>query len=268
MRSGNGKRIIGVCGAFAGLVLGVAEARAAGAIGLAEWAPGVVHEDVAPGETVSAGTAGLGGSMAGSPMLGGSAWAHTGEWWSFFASDTAALQIRVESKGGAFAPGFSVWAVGASPFDGGTEGQGAETSDVGWGTPHSFNAFGQLGDRGTLWMQAGQGGNAQELIGYALSGPSYGVGAWDESIVNGAHDLRLGDDFATSVSGTTGPGLAGLQLEGVAASWFLVYVGGTDPALDGDLYTLSVTSVPEPGPAALALAGLSVLAARARRRCR
>lgn len=257
--------LVFAAGVFA--LAGPRTAGAVGAVGLAEWEPGVTDESVAPGETVSVGGSGLGGSLAGNATLGGSAWAHTGDWWSFFAADTALLQIRVQSGGAGFAPGLSVWAIGAGgPFDGGTEAYAGEMSDAGWGTPHSFNAFGPLGGRGTLWMQAGEGGNAQELIGYALSGPSYGVGAWDESIVNGAHDLRAGDDHATGVSGTVASGLAELRLEGVVGGWFLVFVGGTDPTLDGDAYTLSVTAVPEPDAGLLMIPVLAALGVRARRR--
>jgi hypothetical protein len=207
--------------------------------------------------------------MAGNAGLGGSAWAHTGDWWSFYADGTTELRIRVDADlASDLAPGLSVWAIGANgPFDGGTTGFGAEISSTGWGTPHSFNAFGALGDAGTSWMQAGQGGNAQELIAYAIAGPSLaGPGGWGETIENGAHDLRLGDDFVDGVSGLAGAGFVELRLQGVSPGWFTLYAGGTNPALVGSGFTLSVTSVPEPGTALLLAGGIGVLA-RVRRRC-
>ena len=125
----------------------------------------------------------------------GSAWAHTGDWWQLELGASASVTIRVQAHdAAALSPGLSVWASGASPFDGGTTGTGGQVSTAGFGTPHSFNAFGPLGSPGTLWMQSGAGGNMQELLGYAISGPSFlggttGTG-WGETIATGAHKVK------------------------------------------------------------------------------
>jgi hypothetical protein len=197
--------------------------------------------------------AGVASSMAGNPDLDGSAWAHTGAFWVVHLHDLPEVRIRVRAADPAeFAPGLSVWATGATVFDGGTTGFGTETSTAGFGTPHSFNAFGPLGDPGTLWMQDGQGGNAKELLGYAVSGPSVvGAAGWGETIENGAHDMRSTDDFASAVSGRTGPGLAELTLENVELGYYLIYVGGTDDSFAGGQFEVEVKAVPEPGAVAI-----------------
>jgi len=247
---------IGALGSIAG------EAWAAGAVGFQTWDSGETGQHVELGGSAHASGAGLAGSMAGNPALDGSAWAHTGDWWSVRLAAAPEVRIRVQAADAAeLSPGFSVWASGDAPFDGGTTGFGAETSTAGFGTPHSFNAFGPLGDAGTLWMADGQGGNQRELVGYAISGPSFlDATGWGETIEHGAHDTTLGDDFVASVSGLVGPGFGELTLQGVSAGWFTLYVGGTDPSLAGGAYSLSVTAVPEPGTAMLVLIGVGALA--------
>ncbi|RIL02182.1 MAG: pyruvate-binding protein [Proteobacteria bacterium] len=245
-------------------------ASAANAIGFAAWDGGAieVHLDSMGDAARASGQAGLASSMAGNPSLLGSAWAHTGKWWSLQLGALDGVRIRVEAASPAdFSPGLAIWAIGnAGPFDGGTTSFGAEIAASGFGTPHTFNATGALGDAGTLWMQQGQGGNAKELLGYAVSGPSVvGATGWDESIEHGAHDRRLTDDYVASVSGNAGAGFAELQLGGVQSGWYLIYVGGTDHARAGGLYDLHV--VPEASTAALLALGLGVVA-RARRSTR
>jgi hypothetical protein len=264
-----GLRALAVAGAL-GIVAGLpaGEARAIGAVGFQAWDGGATQPSVAPGGSASASGAGLASSMAGNPGLDGSAWAHTGEWWILELQASPEVRIRVQADdAGELSPGVSVWATGAAPFDGGTTAFGGETSTAGFGTPHSFNAVGPLGDAGTLWMQAGQGGNAQELVAYAISGPSFlDPAGWGETIEQGAHDMRLGDGFAAGVSGSVGPGFVELSLQGVEAGWFAIYVGGTDHAQAGGSFTLSVASVPEPGTALLVLLGVGALARGGRRR--
>jgi hypothetical protein len=256
----------------AGLLLGIAalllptgDARAAGAVGIHTWdgdVPAAVVDAV--GESApSSGVAGLGSSMAGNPALGGSAWAHTGAFWSIQLGDLPEVRIRVAARDpGAFSPGVSVWAIGDAAFDGGTTGFGGEISNATFGTPHSFNAFSPLGSSGTLWMQDGQGGNAKELLGVAMSGPTYaGATGWGETIAQGAFDRSVTDDYVASVSGSVGAGLAELALHDVAAGWYLIYVGGTNHAQEsGGLFDLSVVAVPEPGTALLVLGGVGLLA--------
>jgi hypothetical protein len=239
------------------------DARAAGAIGFTSW-DGAVAEPLLAAEgdaAVASGVPGLASSMAGNPGLNGSAWAHTGDWWSFRVGDVPAVRIRVEAADASeLAPGVSVWASGAAAFDGGTNSFGSETSTAGFGTPHSFNAFGALGDAGTLWMQDGQGGNAKELLGYAIAGPSFlDATGWGEAIETGAHDRRTSDDYASAVSGSIGAGFVELLLEDVAPGWYFLYVGGTQHGLAGGAYTLRARAVPEPGTSLLVAAGVALL---------
>ena len=266
-------RLLGLAGAL-GLALSLQasrEAQAAGAVTLQTWDTGEIEEHLEhPGDSLTKSeVAAVASSMAGNPDLDGSAWAHTGAFWIVHMHDLPEVRIRVDAANASeLAPGLSVWATGPAAFDGGTTSFGGETSSAGFGTPHSFNAFGVLGDPGTLWMQDGEGGNAKELLGYAVSGPSIvGDAGWGETIENGAHDMRLTDDYATGVSGSTGPGFAELILEDPALGGYLVYVGGTDHALAGGLFDLEVRAVPEPGAASTgAAAALALLAVRRGRR--
>jgi hypothetical protein len=243
------------------------EARAAGAVALKPWDGGAAQADLEPGQSATASEAALAGSMSGNPALKGSAWAHTGDWWGLYLAASPEVRIRVEAADAAeLAPGLSLWAIGDAAFDGGTTGFGGEVSGAGFGTPHSFNALGALGDPGTLWMADGAGGNARELVAVAISGPSFlDETGWGESIETGVHDHRLGDAFVASVSGLVGPGFVELVLQGVSPGWFAIFVGGTDHALSGGAFSLSVTSVPEPGTALLVLLGVGALAGVRRR---
>jgi hypothetical protein len=186
-------RAFGTAAAIAGAaaLLPSGAAHAAGAVGIATWDGDLATATVdAAGETATASAqAGGRSSMSGSAALNGSAWAHTGAFWSIQLGALSEVNIRIDAADPAqFAPGLAVWAIGDAPFDGGTTGFGGEISTAAFGTPHSFNATGALGDPGTLWMQQGQGGNAKESLGYAISGPSYaGASGWGESLANGAY---------------------------------------------------------------------------------
>lgn len=257
--------------ALGGLVLvtlvDAPRSHAAGAVTTKNWDGGFATVVVPPGGSAAAsGFGGLASSMANNPALNGSAWAHTGAWWNLRLTASPTVTIRVDARDAAqLSPGLSVWTSGGSVFDGGTTGQAGETSSAGFGTPHSFNAFGALGDAGTLWMQDGVGGNMKELLGYAISGPSFlGTTGWGETIATGAHDATLTNAFVAAVSGSVGAGFAELVLTDVVDGWYTIYVGGTQHGLSGGLYDLHVTSVPEPSTALLI--GLGLLGLRATRR--
>src|SRR5262245_25247152 len=239
-----------VCGfSILALIASAQSAFAAGAIARTNWDGALPSVTVAPGGSATASSqGGLAASMSGNPSLAGSAWGHTGKWWiiQLGASDSGTIRVQATNPA-AFAPGIAVWASGAAAFDGGTEGWDGEISSAAFGTPHSFNAFGALGDPGTLWMQAGEGGNMEEYIGYAIAGPSFlSPTGWGETITNGAHDLSLTNTYVDALSGSVGAGFAELVLTGVHDGWFSIYVGGTDQSLSGGTYNLSVASVPEP----------------------
>jgi hypothetical protein len=266
-------RTIGLAASMATAVAAgpAADARAAGAVAFQTWDGDAVEQHLEPGESATASGSGLASSMSGNPALDGSAWAHTGDWWQLHLQDAPEVRIRVEAEDPSeLAPGLSVWAIGnGGPFDGGTTGFGGETSTAGFGTPHSFNAFGALGDTGTLWMQSGQGGNARELVGYAIAGPSFlDSTGWGETIEHGAHDTGASDDYVVAVTGLVGAGFAELVLHGVSTGWFTIFVGGTDHSLAGGAFTLAVTSVPEPSTAMMVLLGVGLLARAGRMRAR
>jgi len=197
-------------------------------------------------------------------FLKNSAWAHTGAWWNFELTFATDVKVKVVADTASdFAPGFTVWATGADEFNGGTTNP-TEESDVGINAPHSFNATGDIGDRGTLWM-SGSLGNIQETLGNAIAGPrSYSSSqtGWGEVMTAGANDLSLTNDFESGVSGSVGQGMAELLFSNLQPGWYTIFVGGTDGSLGGSPFTLSVSAVPVPaavylfGSAVVGLAGL------------
>lgn len=249
-------------GTLAACLLGLSSnALAAGAIAPKSWAGGITT--VNPGESATAAESGGGATMAGNPSLNGSAWAHAGDWWNIELGASPQVTIRVSADDPSqFAPGLSIWTSGANLFDGGTTGYLGETSSTGNGTPHSFNAYGALGDSGTLWMQAGQGGNMLETLGYSISGPSVsGPTGWGETILTGAHDVRLSNTYVSGFSGSASAGEAEIVLSGVSGGYYTIFVGGTQPGLPGGLFDVTVTSVPEPSTILMIGLGLFALAA-------
>ncbi|MDR4520794.1 MAG: PEP-CTERM sorting domain-containing protein [Nitrosomonas sp.] len=200
-------------------------------------------------------------------LLNNSAWAHAGHWYNFENKlDGADVSVTVTGTG-ALVPGLAVWATGASVFDGGTEGFAGETSTAGFGTPHSFNVSGAMGDAGTLWMASGFGGNVIENLGYAVANPSVnfttGTG-WGETIQAGVHDVSLTNIFESGVSGNTGAQMATLAFNDLASGWYTVYIGGTDSTTASGGYDLVVSAVPEAETWAMLLAGLGLIGWRLR----
>lgn len=230
---------------------------AVGAVGFQAWTAG---NDLLAGSSISAANSGLKSGYADNPGLSYSAWAHTGDWFVFQNHSSVDVTLTVSGDSG-FVPGVTVWATGGTVFDGGTTGFGGELSLAGFGTPHSFNATGAMGDAGTLWMANGQGSNVLETLGYAVSGPSHAAGTtgWGESIVTGLNDTSLTNTFENGVSGSVGAHTASLVFNDLAAGWYAVYVGGTDHASAGGEYNLTVTAVPEPETYAMLLVGLGLV---------
>ncbi len=220
--------------------------------------------DLHSGGSVAFSGFGLTSSYSDNPALDNSSWAHTGSWYTFHNHDAGNVSIMVRGDSG-FAPGVSVWASGGAEFDGGTTSFGGEISTAGFGTPHSFNSTGAMGDSGTLWMADGLGGNMKETLGYAVSGPSHAVGGWGESIINGAHDVSLTNTFESGVSGGVGANHASLSFDGLSAGWYTVYVGGTNHSLSGGEFDVVITAVPEAETWAMLLIGLGIIGWRSRK---
>ncbi|MCZ8075655.1 MAG: FxDxF family PEP-CTERM protein [Paucibacter sp.] len=210
---------------------------------------------------------------ADNPGLMYSAWAHAGgsPWYTFQLATTSDVTIDLTPVLGSanFAPGLTLWASGASKFDGGSEG--IETGNNGWGDPHSFNAVGQIGDFGTAWM-SGANGNIQQTLAYAVTGPSHldpSTTGWGEVIKSGVNDISIDNSFEQGVTGSASGNQVHLRVSQLQAGWYTLFIGGTDNTKSSTDYTLavqSVTAVPEPASLGLMLAGMGLLALRRSRR--
>jgi hypothetical protein len=255
-------------------------AQAADAITFQAWSNGAGDEPaIGMGDSLSVTKNLAKSNYSDNPSLLHSAWAHAGgsPWYTFQLTGVSDVTISLTPGAGAsatFMPGMTVWASGASMFNGGTGlgNNGEEQANNGWNSPHSFNAVGQIGATGTLWAASGHGGNLLETLAYAVTGASHtstgnGETGWDENILTGFHDLSSN----TYVNGITGTANAGAQSLSMAfndmqAGWYTVFIGGTNHASASSDYVLSVSAVPEPETYAMFLAGLSLLGLAVRRR--
>ncbi|PXW86055.1 putative secreted protein with PEP-CTERM sorting signal [Nitrosomonas sp. Nm84] len=240
-----------------------AQSHAAGAIGFKAW-NGDINE-LNLGGSISAAETGLQSAYSDNPLLNNSAWAHTGDWYTFKNNNLGDVNVTVSGDAG-FAPGLTVWATGVTEFDGGTTGFGSELSSAGFETPHTFNATGAMGDAGTLWMASGNGGNVLETLGYAVSGPSHTTAGWGESILTGANDVSLTSTFENGISGSAGANSVSLTFDDLAPGWYALYIGGTENATAGGAFDLTVSAVPEPETYAMLLTGLGFIGYRLRSR--
>ncbi|MCB1745076.1 MAG: pyruvate-binding protein [Gammaproteobacteria bacterium] len=246
--------------------------QAADAVAIQLWDEGPGLEALGPGGMLSAvGMPGNNSAYTDNPNLNYSSWAHTGAWWNFELTGAATTTITLQAQSGQdFWPAMSIWASGDQRFDGGTTGFGNETSSASFGTPHSFNATGAMGNPGTLWMSDGEGGNMLETLAYAVSHVSVagGYGAatptgWGERIDAGVHDVSLDDLFESGISGHVTDHLVEVVLADLQPGWYTIYVGGSNHASAGGLFDLSVSAVPVPAavyllaPAILGLFGIA-----------
>lgn len=205
---------------------------------------------------------GLADSYTDNFFLDYSAWGDTGSWFTFQNLTDTDVKITIAGDPG-FVPGATVWATGASEFDGGTLGYGDEFNVGGFGTPISFNATGAMGTPGTLWMASGQGGNMLETLAYAVANPAvdYGTGitGWGETIQAGVHDASSTNTFAAGISGSTDANTIAFQFSNLAAGWYALFIGGTDATTEGGDYDLVISAVPEAQTWAMLLAGLTLI---------
>jgi hypothetical protein len=245
--------------------------------GVAVQAAAVVPKtlgSVDSGQTISATHNGLSkNGYSDNPDLMNSAWAHAGgsPWYSFQVLTTTDVSLALTPKtaGANFNPGLTVWATGSSAFNGGSDNI-EEGTNNGWGAPHSFNATGQVGDDGTLWM-SGANGNVLQTLAYAVTGPAHTDAAnngWAEVINSGVNDVSIDNTFEQGVTGTATGNSIQLNFNQLKAGWYVAYFNGTNSALTNTAYNFSVTAapaVPEPSTWLLMLAGLGVAAAMRRR---
>lgn len=249
-----------------------APARAADAVDFRAWNGGVGSAPTLnAGGTLSATQGLLKSNYSDNPGLMNSAWAHAGgtPWFVFQLASTGDVDIDLTPTvaGASFNPGITVWASGASKFDGGTES--AETGNNGWDTPHSFNATGQIGDFGTNWM-SGANGNMLQTLAYAITGPAHtnsAANGWEEVMKTGVNDISVDDSFEHGVTGTASGNAIHLAFNDLAAGWYTIFIGGTNNALTSASYNLQVAApVPEPSAIVMMLAGLGLVGLRRRRR--
>jgi len=247
---------------FIGAVLSLASsgAHAAGAVNVNSL--GWVNNDnsLAAGETITSGvfsmadSAGGRAGWTGNPSLNYSGWGHAVRWLTFeVTTANQTVSITADALTGSRDFGITVYASNGA-FDGGT--------GAGDGTPHSYNAVGQLGDDGTTWLN-GSNGNMLQTLAYVNGGAAHNSSEtdWGETINSGVN--QVGDNtYFSAVSGNFGTNLAQLVFQNLAQGWYTIAFGGANNALTGTATSqLSVQTVPLPGAVYLfgsALAGLMV----------
>ena len=256
--------------------------------------PGFVNGDNSLGanETIMAGNLGYSDTYSGDPYVF-SAQGYGGSWYSFYIESALDVSVTVETIQGGFSPGFTVWASGNQQFNGGNAAYSETSTEAGQTflggpgystptvySPAVFNATGNIGDPGTLWMSEGHGGNLKETLGYAVSGSSVVVDcppnqfcitlwdpptAWEEAIFHGAHDVSITNTYESGVTGSVAPGFAQLQFNDMQPGWYTTFIGGTHTSDPGGIFLMSISAVPELETWAMMAAGMGFLGWRLRK---
>ena len=204
------------------------------------------------------------------PGLNHSAWAHLGKWFKFEVISDIDTTINITADNTAnFSPAFTVyrtegaWGGGTATF---TEFGKSLTAR----TPHNFNATGNIGDNGTLWMEQGGAGNTSDsnavaTLAYANSGQTHHAMEtnWGEHVHTGINSKDGALTYTDGISGSVGMGTAEMTLTNLDAGWYTIYTGGADGAKTGSPFTVTVSAVPIPAAAYLFGSGLiGLLSAR------
>ncbi len=281
---------------LAGAALSVAStgAYAAGAVS-GEFPSWTANDNVVGANDSIASTSSLTGGNAGNKSwtdntaLNFSAWGHALQWFTFQV--TAANQvvtIKDQVLSGNNNRAFTVWASNGA-FDGGTiYGDESNNGAASTNTPHSFNAVGQLGVPGTLWMSDPSiaktnptvdpfvtvgGGNLLRTLAYVNSGNAHtdaSLNDWGEVINSGVNQVDTSGAYFSGVSGSYSASVAELVFTNLAAGWYAVATGGANASLADIAHThqLTVTTsaVPLPGAVYLFGSALAGLVASARRK--
>ena len=200
-------------------------------------------------------------SYTDNPALNYSAWGHAGRWYNFETISTLDTKIKVTADNTAdWSPAFTIyrtdgmWGGGTATF--------TETGIVG-NTPHNFNATGNIGDNGTLWMQQGRpensaDSNAIATLAYANAGQTHHAMEtnWGEHVHTGVHAKDGLALYAVGMTGSVGTGTAEITLDDLQAGWYTIYVGGADRSLSNSPFSVEVNAVPVPAAAWLFGTGL------------
>jgi len=210
-------------------------------------------------------------SYTDNPRLNHSAWGHAGRWYNFEVDvDTntgtgidTTINVTANNKSD-LSPAFTVYRTDGQ-WKGGTATK-IETGITG-NTPHNFNATGNIGDNGTIWMK--QGGsitvydflldkdvtvtntadsNAIATLAYANSGQEHDtdVTNWGEEIFNGVYTRDGELTYSDGITGNVGMGTAEMTLINLKKGWYTIYVGGADAAKLNSKFSVTVSSVPVP----------------------
>jgi len=202
-------------------------------------------------------------SFTDNPQFIFSARALYGRWYNFEVISDVDTTINITADNRAnYSPAFTVyrtegaWGGGTTTFDEYNESTNQRT-------PHSFNATGNIGDKGTLWMELGGANNTADsnavaTLAYANSGQAHHAMEtnWGEHIHTGINSKDGALTYTDGISGSVGMGTAEMTLTNLDAGWYTIYTGGADALKTGSPFTVTVSAVPVPAAAYLFGTGL------------